>query len=63
MKRKKRDKVSRAISSGRLAGIRGHSEDTCPYAQLDKRGAWLGGWREGRAMYLEGCIKYTRDVA
>jgi len=57
MKRKKRDKLERAFSNGRLAGIRGHSIDLCPYTQPETRGPWLGGWREGRSMYISGSIQ------
>lgn len=57
MKRPKRDKLDRAYHNGYKSGIRGHSEDGCPYQSSTVcRGEWYGGWREGRKHYLKGYI-------
>lgn len=45
----KRNKVERAQHLGYKAGIRGKSMSMCPYAVAETRGAWMGGWREGRS--------------
>ncbi|MBV7317489.1 ribosome modulation factor [Shewanella sp. NIFS-20-20] len=47
MKRQKRDRLDRAFSKGFQAGIGGRSKENCPYANLDSKSQWLGGWREG----------------
>jgi ribosome modulation factor len=47
MKRQKRDRLDRAFSKGFQAGVGGRSKELCPYANLDSRSQWLGGWREG----------------
>lgn len=52
----KRDKSFRAYSHGYRAGIRGKPESKCPYQNLDSRGAWFNGWREGRLDNLYGNI-------
>lgn len=56
MKRKKRDKVERAYTQGFKAGIRGHEMESNPFNQPDPRGAWYGGWREGRSNYIAGFL-------
>jgi len=55
MKRQKRDMTSRAFNRGYQIGRTGRSQDLCPYEQLDLRGQWMAGWRDGRNAFLEGC--------
>lgn len=54
MKRHKRDMSSRAFNKGYQIGRAGRSKDLCPFEQLDLRGQWMAGWREGREAFLEG---------
>lgn len=54
MKRVKRDSLKRAFAQGFRAGIKGHSSDDCPYTNTNKRGQWLGGWRDGHSDYVIG---------
>lgn len=54
--RSKRNPVKKAYQSGYAAGLRGMGEEQCPFEQLEKRGAWFGGWRLGRADFLSGYI-------
>lgn len=57
MKAHKRNKVRHAFRQGYKAGMRGRSEEQCPYSTVvAERGAWLGGWREGRDHYLSGYL-------
>ncbi len=48
MKMKKRNKSERAYHKGYDAAIKGKSVSRCPYSVAETRGAWMGGWREGR---------------
>ena len=48
MKRQKRDRLERAQAKGYQAGINGRSSETCPYQEIETRGQWFGGWRDGR---------------
>jgi len=54
MKRRKRDRSDRAFARGYKIGIHGRSRDLCPYQDIDKRSAWLSGWRAGREDNWEG---------
>lgn len=57
MRTKKRDKVERVFHQGYKAGMRGHSSDFCPHTgNMEARGAWFSGWREGRSQFLSGYI-------
>lgn len=59
-RRAKRDPVKHAFSNGLNAGARGRSSDQCPFHALEKRGAWMQGWREGRTNYISGIPTYER---
>lgn len=49
MKAHRRDRAERAFNTGFRAGSRGKSAENCPYISvIDKRAAWMQGWREGR---------------
>lgn len=48
MKRQKRDPKHRAFARGYHMGIHGKSRDLCPFNDIEKRQAWLNGWRDGR---------------
>jgi ribosome modulation factor len=54
MRTQKRDKIDRAYSLGYKAGIRGRSVDNCPFSIAEKRGPWMGGWRDGRNDFVSG---------
>ncbi|MGE3318508.1 MAG: ribosome modulation factor [Candidatus Berkiella sp.] len=53
MKRVKRDMTHRAYKQGYNQGVKGHTK-RCPFSESDKRGQWLGGWRDGHADYVAG---------
>ncbi|MBI2792689.1 MAG: ribosome modulation factor [Gammaproteobacteria bacterium] len=54
MKRAKRDKTERAYKLGYNQGLKGHAKERCPYHETEKRGLWMGGWRQGHAFYVAG---------
>lgn len=54
MRRQKRDRLERAHARGYQAGVDGRSRDDCPYATLNAREQWLGGWREARSERPDG---------
>ncbi len=54
MKRRKRDRLARAYHQGFKAGVTGHSIQQCPHSEPQKRGFWLGGWREALAARHSG---------
>ena len=54
MRTAKRDKDKRAYKQGYKQGIKGHSQQLCPYTQEEVRGFWLGGWRQGRCDRSDG---------
>ncbi len=54
MKRAKRDRTERAYKLGYNQGIKGHAKERCPYHETEKRGQWMGGWRQGHANYVAG---------
>lgn len=58
MRTQKRNKTERAFFQGFKSGSRGHEMEYCPYTHnnLEARGSWLGGWREGRSNYLMGYL-------
>ena len=54
MKRSKRTQ-ERAYKKGYIQGLKGHSQELCPFnSDLTRRADWLGGWRKGRAEYTAG---------
>lgn len=65
-KRVKRDPVKRAYNHGYSAGLKGLSDDACPFSELDKRGSWFGGWRLGREDMMQGLtcqgLSYPHEV-
>lgn len=58
MKSKKRDKSGRAFSQGFKSGVRGHEMESCPFQNGEVRGAWFGGWRDGRSSFLSGYVTF-----
>jgi len=56
MHTQKRNKDEHAFKLGFNSGIRGHSMEFCSYTIAEARGAWFGGWREGRSQYLAGYV-------
>lgn len=54
MHRIKRSGDNRAYKLGYNQGLKGHAKESCPYQENQKRGAWMGGWRQGHASYLAG---------
>lgn len=56
MKSQKRNRLERAYNAGYKAGIRGRSYVHCPYELAQKRGCWMGGWREGRDNFMSGYV-------
>lgn len=50
----KRDKLERAYAQGYKAGVHGHGEESCRHFEDTTRGAWYGGWREGRDQMFMG---------
>lgn len=54
MKRAKRDMTERAYKLGYNQGLKGHAKERCPYHETEKRGQWMGGWRQGHAFYVAG---------
>lgn len=59
MKRHKRDRSERAYSNGFQSGIKGHSQDFCPYEEAIPREVWLTGWREGWELHKKGNSSYV----
>ncbi|MAZ44164.1 MAG: ribosome modulation factor [Legionellales bacterium] len=45
-KRSRRDPLKKAFNQGFNASIKGKGMGSCPYEHVDKRGAWMGGWRQ-----------------
>ncbi len=54
MKGTKRKPEQKAYKQGYQQGIKGHSQENCPYRNNEVRGQWLGGWRQGHADYVAG---------
>jgi ribosome modulation factor len=54
MKKIKRNRVVHAYTQGYKAGLKGHEMESCPYWELEARGAWFRGWSQGRENYLYG---------
>ncbi len=57
MKRIKRDRQAHAYTQGYKAGLRGHDMESCPFFELEARGAWFRGWREGRVNLIYGYLR------
>lgn len=64
MKRRIKDPqriLHKTFHHGLMAGIKGKSQELCPHHTLNRKEAWLTGWREGRDQFLsEGSIKHKR---
>lgn len=54
MHRAKRNTENRAYKLGYTQGAKGHAKEGCPYFESNKRGAWMGGWRQGHASFVAG---------
>jgi len=55
MKRAKRDVPERAYKLGYNQGHKGHQKEQCPFLEdIEKRAAWMQGWRMGHAEYVAG---------
>lgn len=54
MKRAKRNQSKRAFKLGFNQGVKGHAKENCPFESAEKRGQWMGGWREGHSYYVSG---------
>lgn len=54
MKRHKRERNDLLYSRGFHAGIKGRSQEVCPYQDINLRQYWMAGWRDGRSNEREG---------
>lgn len=54
MRRKKRDKNTRAFTKGYQIGLYGKSKELCPYSDKEGKQNWLSGWRSGREDNWDG---------
>jgi len=54
--RSKRDVSQRAYKLGFNQGLKGHAKERCPFQEMERRGQWMGGWRQGHASYVAGYI-------
>jgi ribosome modulation factor len=63
MKRAKRDTTERAFRLGYIQGLKGHAKEACPFHATEKRGLWMGGWREGHASYVAGYRRTAQEAS
>lgn len=54
MRTQKRDRVERCFLQGYKAGLHGHGSEYCHFQDVEMRGAWFNGWRQGRTTLITG---------